>query len=255
MLSLQNVFMDGMEKSEWFEEWFNTPFYHILYQNRNNEEADKFVQKITEELKIRKGSTILDLACGKGRHAISLNKLGYKVVGSDLSVNSISNAKKYENETLRFIVHDMREPIKNEEFGVIFNMFTSIGYFDETDDNVKVMSSCYEMLKKNGLLVIDFMNVLKAANELVNNEVRTIDDIQFKLTRSIENQHIVKTITFGHTGQSYTFTERVQMLTLVDFKSFFSKAKLKLEMVYGGYDLSPFDEKSSERLIMVASKK
>lgn len=244
-----------MERSEWFEEWFNTPFYHILYQNRNNEEAEKFIQNITKELKIRKGSAVLDLACGKGRHAISLNKLGYKVMGSDLSVNNISNAKKYENETLRFIVHDMRDAIKDEKFNAIFNLFTSIGYFDDTADNIKVLQSCHEMLKENGLLVIDFMNVKKSVKELVEKETKEIDGIKFNITRGVENNHCVKTISFGHTGQSYSFTERVQMLALEDFKKFFSKTKFKLEAVYGGYNLSDFDEDTSERLILVASKK
>ena len=58
------------QKTEWFEEWFNTPFYHVLYQDRNEEEAEHFVSNLIDFLKVKKDKSILDLACGKGRHAV-----------------------------------------------------------------------------------------------------------------------------------------------------------------------------------------
>lgn len=243
-----------MERSEWFEEWFNTPFYHILYQNRNEEEAARFVENITQVLKFKKGSSVLDLACGKGRHALSLNKMGFNVVGSDLSVNSISHAKKYENETLRFIVQDMREPIKNEKFCAIFNMFTSFGYFENTKDNLKVLETCGSMLKKGGFLIIDFMNTIKASKNLKKKEVKEIEGIKFNITRDLEKNHFIKTISFGHTGQSYMFTERVQNLQLKDFDKILKSANFTIKSVYGDYNLSDFDAEESNRLIIVAVK-
>src|SRR5690606_34846729 len=99
-----------------------------LYQNRDEEEAAIFIEKLIAVTELKKGAKILDLACGKGRHSIQLNKLGFNVIGIDLSVNSIARAKKYENETLRFAVQDMREAIAGEKFDAIFNLFTSFGY-------------------------------------------------------------------------------------------------------------------------------
>ncbi|MDB9922339.1 SAM-dependent methyltransferase, partial [Polaribacter sp.] len=78
-----------MKTKDWFTDWFNTPYYHILYNNRNDSDAQLFMQNITTFLALKKGAHIADLPCGKGRHSIYLNSLGYKVTGGDLSENSI----------------------------------------------------------------------------------------------------------------------------------------------------------------------
>ncbi len=88
--------------SEWFEDWFNTKYYHILYENRNDDEAQSFIQRLLKELSLSKNSRVLDLACGQGRHSRFLNRLGYDVVGTDLSDQSIAHAKVNENERLKF---------------------------------------------------------------------------------------------------------------------------------------------------------
>ena len=85
-----------MQKKEWFAEWFDTSYYHILYQNRNDEEAKRFIQALLGVLKLTPNSSLLDLACGKGRHAVTLNSSGHRVLGVDLSAQSIAAAKGFE---------------------------------------------------------------------------------------------------------------------------------------------------------------
>ena len=90
----------------WFENWFNSPYYHILYKNRNEKEAQVFVNNLVQHLQIAKGSTLIDIGCGKGRHATNFNSLGLVVVGVDLSQNSIAAASKNENDTLKLsLIH------------------------------------------------------------------------------------------------------------------------------------------------------
>ena len=117
--------------NKWYKSWFNTEYYHILYKNRSTIEAESFIKKLIKELKLKKNSSLLDLACGKGRHSIYLNKLGFKVTGVDLSSQNIAYAKKFSNKRLSFFKHDMRLPI-NQKFDAIFNLFTSFGYFENT---------------------------------------------------------------------------------------------------------------------------
>jgi 2-polyprenyl-3-methyl-5-hydroxy-6-metoxy-1,4-benzoquinol methylase len=69
----------------WFASWFDTPYYHILYKERNYREAQVFMDNLTQYLNLPEKAKVLDLACGKGRHSIYLNQLGYEVVGADLS--------------------------------------------------------------------------------------------------------------------------------------------------------------------------
>jgi 2-polyprenyl-3-methyl-5-hydroxy-6-metoxy-1,4-benzoquinol methylase len=115
-----------MDNNNWFTEWFNTPYYHILYANRNDNDAQVFMKNLVRFLNIPKQASILDLPCGKGRHAIFLNSLGYTVTGADLSKNSIDFAKQFENDTLQFYQKDMREPF-TKTYNYIFNLFTSFG--------------------------------------------------------------------------------------------------------------------------------
>ena len=84
----------------WFADWFNSPYYHILYENRNEIEAQHFIDNLIIHLEIKKKSRLIDIACGKGRHATYFNNLGFDVVGLDLSENSIAIAKQNENKRL-----------------------------------------------------------------------------------------------------------------------------------------------------------
>lgn len=244
-----------MEKSEWFEEWFDTPFYHILYQDRDIEEATKFVTNLVEQLQLKNGAKILDLACGKGRHSITLNKLGFNVIGADLSVNSIAAAKSYENDTLHFVVQDMREPIANERLDAILNLFTSFGYFDDTKDNLKVLKSCASMLHKKGILVIDFMNATKVIQTIVPQETKLIDGVKFGITREFDGTHICKSISFGHVGRTHIYAERVQALKKEDFEKMLKESNFTVKGFYGNYEFATFDEHQSDRLIIIAEKK
>ena len=73
------------ETNNWFSSWFDSPYYHILYKERNFREAQIFIDNLTFYLNMDEGSKVLDLACGKGRHSIYLNQLGYDVLGVDLT--------------------------------------------------------------------------------------------------------------------------------------------------------------------------
>jgi cyclopropane fatty-acyl-phospholipid synthase-like methyltransferase len=92
-----------MMTKEWFSSWFDSPYYHILYKERDDKEAQLFMDQLSSYLQIQPEHHIMDLACGKGRHAIYLNQKGFEVTGVDLSPQSIAFAKIYENAHLHFL--------------------------------------------------------------------------------------------------------------------------------------------------------
>ncbi len=238
------------DDTTWYASWFDTPFYHILYKDRDYTEAENFMFNLTEYLNIPEHGKILDLACGKGRHSIHLNKLGFNVTGVDLSENSITHAKQFENDTLNFKVHNMTKPF-NEEFDAVFNLFTSFGYFDNTEDNLNTIKSIKVNLNDNGFGVIDFMNSEYVINNLVAENVKTVDGIDFNQKRSVIDGFIVKDISFTFEGETYQFQERVKALTLADFETYFEQAGIHLIDIFGDYKLRKFDKQSSERLILI----
>jgi SAM-dependent methyltransferase len=243
-----------MKKKEWFASWFDTPFYHILYQNRDFDEAGRFIDCLLDNLKPKSEAEILDLACGKGRHAYFMAEKGFRVEGVDLSPDSIRSAKKhFRLDNLDFNVLDMRDKYKESQFDYVFNFFTSFGYFDSLDDNKRVIDGMSYNLKAGGTLVIDFMNAKKAIANLISEEVKALNAIIFDIKRKVENDTIIKDIQFSY-KEEYHYQEKVQALVLDDFKALIEHTDLKLQNVYGDYQLNSFDEESSDRLIMVFNK-
>lgn len=238
------------ETNNWFASWFDTPYYHILYKDRDYEEAQLFMDNITGYLNLPEDAKILDLACGKGRHSIYLNKLGYDVTGADLSENSIKEASKHTNDKLHFVVHDMRDTC-NEKYDAIFNLFTSFGYFESDDDNLTTLKAIHNSLTEYGFAVIDFMNVHKVIADLVSQETKVIDGIEFHIKRYVEDNHIIKEIDFNDKGKQFHFTEKVKALTLEDFEAMMEEAGIYLLDVFGDYKLHKFYKNESERLIMI----
>jgi len=241
-------------KSEWFKSWFDTRYYHILYQHRNDEEAQFFIQNIVNLLSIDSTQHVLDLCCGKGRHSIFLNSLGIKTTGVDLSENSIQLAKQAENDSLKFHVHDMRNPLTENSFDVILNLFTSFGYFDEQIENEKVIRSIHGGLKTGGYVLIDFLNAARTVANLLPFEQKSLSEIDFHITKKQDGKHIYKTIKFEADERKHTYTERVQLLKKEDFERMLKDSNFSIEAVYGDFSLSPFDEQHSDRLIILAKK-
>jgi SAM-dependent methyltransferase len=234
----------------WFKDWFNSHYYHILYTHRDDKEAETFIKNLKKMFPFEHKNA-LDIACGRGRHAIFLNKQHMDVVGIDLSEENIEFANQFENEHLRFFVHDMRHLFYSNYFDYAFNLFTSFGYFSQESDNIKSLKCFYQSLKKGGLLILDFMNAHKIVHNLVLQEKKKII---FNITRRIEQNTIIKEIEVIDGKEIYYFEENVQALKPEDFVRYFAQVGFKIESIFGNYALEPYHETNSERLIYIARK-
>ena len=232
-------------------DWFDSDYYHVLYKHRDYNEARNFINNIVEYLDLKKGSKILDLACGIGRHSIYLDKIGFKVVGTDKSPNNIKKAKASKNQSLSFLQMEMIDDT-NHKYDVIFNLFTSFGYVNH-DYNLKTIKNIERQLKDDGTVIVDFMNTLFVKKNLVIEETKVIDDLSFKIKRKSDGKHIYKEIKF-HDKKNYFFQEKVMDLSLKDFEKYLIKYNLKIIKTFGDYNLNEFDIENSERLIMVIKK-
>jgi SAM-dependent methyltransferase len=239
---------------KWFQYWFNSPYYHILYSQRNDEEAEFLIDNLSSYLKPAPNSRILDIACGRGRHAIYLNKKGYDVTGIDLSEQNIRYAKQFEQKHLHFFVHDMRKLSFINYFDISLNLFTSFGYFETEKDHVNALKSFCKGLKPDGTLVVDYFNTIKILRNLTQKETKTVEGIEFHLNKFVSDGKIIKHINFEHRNKDYAFEERVQAFTLQDFERMMEKSGLKIDKTFGSYGLQDYDENKSDRLILVCKK-
>ena len=232
-------------------DWFDSDYYHILYKHRDYSEARNFIDNIVEYLDLKKGSKILDLACGIGRHSIYLDKIGFKVVGTDKSPNNIKKAKASQNNSISFLQMEMIDDT-NHKYDGIFNLFTSFGYVNH-DYNLKTIKNIERQLKDDGIVIVDFMNTLFVKNNLVIEETKVIHDLSFKIRRKSDGKHIYKEIKFND-QKDYFFQEKVMDLSLNDFENYLKIHNLKIIKTFGDYNLNEFDIENSERLIMVIKK-
>ena len=240
---------------DWFVDWFNTSYYHTLYQHRDESEACRFIDNLCAHLKINQGAKILDLACGKGRHAIHLAKKGYQTTGVDLAEESIAKANENAVPNVNFDVHDMRETYIKNGFDYVFNLFTSFGYFEDKNENVEVLKAAGANLNSKGLFVLDFLNVKKVIPNLVPSEAKELDGIKFDIKRTYNGKHIIKDIIVNDEENELHFQERVSAFDLIAIQEMTAAAGLQIVDVFGDYDLNEFNAPNSDRLILIMRTK
>ena len=245
-----------MAEQAWYKNWFNSSFYHKLYFERDEKEAETFIKNLIDHLQPVPGSRMLDVACGKGRHSKILASLGFKVTGIDISTDSIAYAKQFEKDNLEFFVHDMRLPAWGNYFNYAFNFFTSFGYFKtrrEHDDAIRTIANS---LKPGGLFVIDYLNVHFAEDHLRENETKQIDKTTYDIHRWNDETHFYKKIivTDPSLHQPLEYTEKVAKFSLGDFTDMLSYQGLQVQEVFGDYQFNPYDIRKTPRLVLIALK-
>ncbi len=243
-------------QEDWFENWFDSPYYHKLYFERDKQEANAFIKKLIDHLQPPVPSRMLDVACGKGRHSRQLASYGHDTTGIDLSEQSIQEALLSANDHLHFYRHDMRLPFWINYFDYAFNFFTSFGYFRtqrENDDSIRTIASS---LKKNAVFVMDYLNTHFSEDHLIHSGEKTIDDVQFIITKWFDENFFYKKIEVldEQFSEPLIFNEKVAKFSLGDFTDMFAYQGLQIKEVFGDYEFNRYDVKKSPRLIMVAQK-
>lgn len=245
-----------MPANEWYKNWFNSPYYHKLYFERDENEAKKFIENLISHLKPEKNSRMLDVACGKGRHSRILAGLGFDVTGIDIAADSIRYAQQFQNGSLNFYVHDMRLPFWVNYFDYAFNFFTSFGYFPTNREHDDAMRTITASVKPNGTVVFDYLNVHYIEDRLLHNEIKKVDDTQYEIHRWHDDSYFFKRIiiTDPYLKEPLEHTEKVAKFSLGDFTDMLSFQKMQVTEVFGDYNLNPYHVRSTPRMIVVARK-
>lgn len=240
----------------WFKEWFNSPYYHLLYAYRDEKEAAAFIDGLLERFHPKPGCRMVDIACGRGRHSRYLAEKGFDVTGIDLSPESIAFAKQFENDHLHFFQHDMRLPFWIRYFDFAFNFFTSFGYFNTRREHDNAIRTMAQSLTPKGTLVIDYLNSRYWENHLQHKMEKEQDGVLFHITKWMDETHFYKKIEVEdeRLEQPLLFNERVAKFSVGDFTEMLGDQGLQVKEVFGDYQFSTYKINESPRMVIIAEK-
>jgi SAM-dependent methyltransferase len=148
-------------KKGWWKDSFFDPRFYTPSDERHLAAAPGEVRFLVKALGLRKGTRLLDLCCGVGRHSLLLAKRGVEVTGVDYSIPYLLEARRKAREmglNIDFQREDMRNLRFRDRFDAAINLFTSFGYFDKQADNLQALKGVARALKPGGLFLLDVMN-------------------------------------------------------------------------------------------------
>ncbi|ANE47124.1 SAM-dependent methyltransferase [Paenibacillus swuensis] len=239
----------------WFEQSFGKD-YLTVYKHRDLLGAQQEVKGMMDWLQLPAGANVLDLCCGMGRHSLALAELGYNVTGMDLSEVLLAEAEAMDSAgQVTWIRGDMREVPLEGPYDALVNLFTSFGYFNEDEENSKVIKEIGRLLKPGGLFIIDFLNASWVEAHLVPESLRSDGDIHILEQRVVEEGFVKKKITLHEAGaEPRVYYEQVKLYGLPDMIKFCEDYGLTIDRVYGEYSAEEYKADTSSRLIMVGHK-
>ena len=241
---------------EWYEVAFDN-LYPVIYEHRNIEEAEAVVEKLLPLFK--KAEPILDLACGNGRYLECFSRQGFQVYGLDLSHYLLRMCLDSWGHAGEIFQGDMRRiPLADRTVGSVINMFTSFGYFSTDTDNLIVSKEVFRVLKPGGRFLFDFINAQKVAAELLEETERESGGYKIHEKRKIDGigKYLIKNVevTNLQSGKIDRIEEQLRLYSKDELVIMFESVGFKIEIIYGGYDLEPFVDGVSDRVIIIAKK-
>ncbi len=238
---------------DWYRDWFGTRYYALLYGHRDRSDAEGWVRAIMDRWKPRAGDRLLDMACGRGRHALHFAQAGMHVTGVDISEQSLAEAR-LAVPSAEFVVHDIREPWRGAPFPFVTCLFTSLGYTPDPADDQRILNAVADNLQPGGRFVLDVMNTARVLEGLVPTEDMELDGVGFKVERWFGNGVIHKRITVRDEGQERIYEERVRALWPEELTAMVTKAGLVVEDTTDGPAFAPFHPQRSQRFVLWARK-
>ncbi len=236
----------------WYRKWFGQDYLE-LYSHRDEEEAERHVDFVERFLGCdEKPRSVLDLACGAGRHTAALRQRGYRTLGVDLSLTLLA-----VDRTLPKVAGDMKLlPFADGSFDWVLNFFTSFGYFESERENFRVLEEIVRLLAPGGRFMMDFFNAQRVVARLEPRESSSLGNKKVEIERWYDEsrRRINKRITILRPDrESQVYLESVRAYRAEEVTIGMRWAGLEVSGVYGDFDGSTHDDES-ERLIVVGRR-
>lgn len=238
--------------------WYVTAFgehYNDLYHHRNETDARRAIDFVISRCVAPADERVLDLCCGAGRHClIWAERLGAnaQIVGLDLSPNLLADAREAGCDAglnLRIMRGNMSVlPCRSGAFGMVLNLFTSFGYFEDDADNERVFAEIARVLRPGGYFFFDHIHPPRLRSTLVPEsrrvtpsgveavERRKIDETTSRVTKQIELR--------SENGETKRLHESVRFYSTEELVEIGGRNGLTLSESFGDFDASPLHDDS-----------
>jgi SAM-dependent methyltransferase len=250
--------MTRTDNVSWYKHWFNHPLYLDIYRHRDRLEAREAVYLFLSTTGLAAGTSVLDLGCGHGRHAIEFARHGLHVTAADLSPLLLHQALETaadEGVDISLVRADMRHLPFTRQFDGIAQLFTAFGYFRTDEENYYVIGDAAQALKPGGWYFLDFLNAPFVEASLQQRTETTEGELLVVQERTIVSGRVNKRITV-HRGDEVEarFAESVRLYTPGQLRAMLETAGFEVEHLFGDYRGLPLNS-SSPRCILLGKKK
>jgi SAM-dependent methyltransferase len=216
-------------------------------------EARKIIQLIGG---LEKGAAILDLCCGIGRHSVALAEDGYKITGVDITAPYLEQAKvnaQKRGVQIEFLQGDMRDFMRLAYFDLVVNLYTSFGYFEDKEDDYKVLQNVYASLKGGGYFVMEILGKEVIAATFMEEQLLEGDDWHVRSVSKI--LHNWGTIEFKRiitrNSEVSEFVTRHRLYAATEINDMLSSIGFKDICFYGDFSGAPYDHKAKSMIIVM----
>jgi SAM-dependent methyltransferase len=134
--------------------------YDALYQEKDYEAECDLIERLLRTYGDGNISSILDLGCGTGNHALPLSARGFEIIGVDRSASMLAQARKKAAQpslTARdaFYQADIQSVDLGRQFDAALLMFAVLGYQLENAAVMAALRTARRHLRSGGLLLFD----------------------------------------------------------------------------------------------------
>lgn len=242
------------------------PWYETIFDERYpdlfgplEQDPEEEVARIVDLLPIPPGALVVDLGCGRGRHAIPLSRRGYRVTGVDISEKMLRLAReRAERERLpvEWVREDMREFVRPGRYDACLSLFTSFGFFGD-EENAKVLRNAARSLKEGGSLLLDLRNAQKGlAGEEDHEQTVTVPSgklrLRVRFDRSTGRAHAEHEL-IRPDGIRISSRFDVRIYSEEELAGMIEAAGMRIRSIHGSLEGGPFT-RGAERMVVIANR-
>ena len=247
---------------EWFEDWFNHPLYLKVYSHRDDAEANRCVETILRVTGLDREpgkASVLDIACGAGRHAFAFSRKGHQVTANDLSAFLLSTAESEAVNSgldIAFSGCDMRTIRLDRQFDLVVQLFSSFGYFKTEEEDRSVLRNVQLLLCPSGWYVLDLLNPSWLGSHFVPRNEKKAGALSITEERTLSDNQVVKRIDICDAeGHRVSFTESMKLFSPGKITALLESEGFEVLRLLGDYDGSEFVAESSPRILLFSRKR